>query len=282
MLKELLKRPIAYQPIIAKSFGSVKLAIVWCQIYYWTDKTKDPDGWIYKTAIEMFEETGLSRREQETARDAGITLGVLESEARGYPRKVHYRINFEKAQEAIEKYLKKKPAKPPAGKPENNTPYIERLMASKQRHIQVIGVWAKKTGAKMDNDDVYQSFIKRSTRYATLLVGYTNEEIEATIDKVAQMDFLNGHYTLETVGKYIDEVAKGMRSGANSLGIKIGEKYLIARIHVADNGSVGLIYSDQDVEKIIEWYKEKFKKIKVEYLSGPLSASAAVKKGDAG
>jgi len=264
MLKELLKRPIAYQPIIAKSFGSVKLAIVWCQIYYWTDKTKDPDGWIYKTAVEMYEETGLSRREQETARDAGILLGVLESEARGYPRKVHYRINFEKAQEAIEKYLQKKPSKPKTEKPVNDTPYVERLMSSKQRHIQVIGVWAKKTDAKMDNDDVYQSFIKRNTKYATLLIGYSNEEIEATISKVAQMEFLNGHYTLETIGKYIDEVAKGMRGKQDQGG---SERKLAVRINVVDNGSVGLIYSDQDAEKIIDWYKGKFKNVKVEYLN---------------
>ena len=76
MIEELLKRPIAYNPIVAKAFGSVKLGILWSQIYYWTDKTKDPDGWIYKTQNEVFDETGLSRREQETAQDRRETWSI--------------------------------------------------------------------------------------------------------------------------------------------------------------------------------------------------------------
>lgn len=108
---EIFKRPIAYQPIIAKAFGSVKLAVMWCQIYYWSDKTKDPEGWIYKSAEEMFEETGLSRREQETARKDGEGLGVLKSEPRGMPRTVHYKVNQERAVEVIEAYLIMNPEK---------------------------------------------------------------------------------------------------------------------------------------------------------------------------
>jgi len=106
MIEELLKRPIAYNPIVAKAFGSVKLGILWSQIYYWTDKTKDPDGWIYKTQNEVFDETGLSRREQETARKIGEKLGVLESEVKGTPPKVNYRINIGKTIELIDEYIK--------------------------------------------------------------------------------------------------------------------------------------------------------------------------------
>lgn len=105
LIKEFLKRPIAYQPIVAKSFGSVKLAILWCQFYYWMDKGNDPDGWIYKTQEAVFDETGLGRREQETARKIGIELGVLESKAMGKPYTVHFRVNLEKTEEIIVKYL---------------------------------------------------------------------------------------------------------------------------------------------------------------------------------
>ncbi len=107
ILTEFLKRPVAYQPMIAKAFGSVKLGIFWSQLYYWHDKGSDTEGWIYKTQQEIFEETGLSRKEQETARKIGLGLGVLEEKLAGQPATVHYRIDVEKAMVVIEEFISK-------------------------------------------------------------------------------------------------------------------------------------------------------------------------------
>lgn len=104
---ELLKRPIAYHAILAKAFGSVNLALMWSQLYYWSDKTKEPDGWIYKTQVEMFEETGLSRKQQDTARVLARKLKVIEDKLAGNPPKIHYRVNIENTIEVLEKYLNK-------------------------------------------------------------------------------------------------------------------------------------------------------------------------------
>ena len=109
---ELLKRPIAYHAILAKAFGSVNLALMWSQLYYWSDKTKDPDGWIYKTQAEMFEETGLSRKQQDTARELGRKLEVIEDKLAGNPPKIHYRVSIEKAIEVVEKYIIKEEKSP--------------------------------------------------------------------------------------------------------------------------------------------------------------------------
>lgn len=111
-LLQLLKRAIAYQPVVAKAFGSVKLAILWSQLYYWSDKTTDPDGWIYKTQDELFEETGLSRNEQENARKIGREIGVLEEVRRGVPGKVHFRINIKKSVDIIEKWSEENTEQP--------------------------------------------------------------------------------------------------------------------------------------------------------------------------
>lgn len=107
LISELLKRPIAYNPIIAKALDSAKLAILWSQLYYWSDKTHDPDGWIYKTQAELYNETGLSRKEQETARKIGREHGVLEEKLAGHPAKLYYRINMERSIEAIERFAEK-------------------------------------------------------------------------------------------------------------------------------------------------------------------------------
>lgn len=107
--RELMQRPIAYQPILAKAFDSVKLALLWGQIYYWSDKGHNPEGWIYKTREELFDELGLSRREQEGARAKGLELGVLEESLQGFPSKMHFRVIPEKVGELIDSYLEKNP-----------------------------------------------------------------------------------------------------------------------------------------------------------------------------
>jgi hypothetical protein len=110
IIQEFFKRPIAYQPIVAKAFDSVTLAILWCQFYYWSDRTSDPDGWIYKTRKDVFDETGLGRKQQETARRIGGKLGVLESKRIGIRGVVHFRVDPDKAFKIIEAYALKNPS----------------------------------------------------------------------------------------------------------------------------------------------------------------------------
>lgn len=108
IIHELLRRPIAYQPVIAKAFGSVQLAIFWSQFYYWSDKGSDPDGWIYKTSDEIYEETGLKRRGQETARKLGKKLGIIKEKKTGMPATIHYKVDIVKTAEVIEAHIKGK------------------------------------------------------------------------------------------------------------------------------------------------------------------------------
>jgi hypothetical protein len=94
-------RVIAYHPILAKVVGGVEVAVFLSQLIYWHGKGKDPDGWIYKTQAEFEEETGLTRRNQETARTKLKDLGVLEEARRGVPAKMHYRLDLDKLAELV-------------------------------------------------------------------------------------------------------------------------------------------------------------------------------------
>jgi hypothetical protein len=107
IILEFLNRPIAYHPVIAKAFDSVTLAVLWCQIYYWSDKTKDPEGWIYKTREDIFNETGLSRRQQETARRIGQELGVMDSVRKGKLGVMHFRVDTFRVCELVKGYIEK-------------------------------------------------------------------------------------------------------------------------------------------------------------------------------
>ena len=113
----LLHRAIAYHAVIAQATGSVTLAVLWGQIHYWTDKTKDPEGWVYKTAEDIFRETALTRRQLETAREIGEKMGVLEAALKGVPPIMHYRVSVDRMVRVIEIYQEKTKQAQPAAKP---------------------------------------------------------------------------------------------------------------------------------------------------------------------
>lgn len=170
----LLKRPIAYLPIVAKAFGSVNLAVMWSQLYYWTDRTNDPDGWIYKTADEMFEETGLTRRKQDGARELGRQLGVIEDDVRGTPPKIHYRIDLKKTLEVIQEYLNstktatlfegEKPAKAVTPKQETPGDFARRFFSGEKTAVEAIEEWLLQQGATL-SDPVRREMAKFASHW---------------------------------------------------------------------------------------------------------------------
>jgi len=109
----LADRTISYHPKLATVLG-VKECVFVCQFLYWDGKGKLRGDWIYKTQEEITEETGLSRYEQETVRKRLKRRGILEEDLRGIPARLHYRLDFGKLSEAIEKaYPDQDAATPP-------------------------------------------------------------------------------------------------------------------------------------------------------------------------
>jgi hypothetical protein len=92
----ILGSPIAYYTAFAKAFGSVEAGIFTSQFFYWYGRGHNPEGWIYKTQEEIEQETGLTRRNQETARKRLRALGVLEETRMGAPSRLFYRLNLDR------------------------------------------------------------------------------------------------------------------------------------------------------------------------------------------
>lgn len=111
VIKAMFQRIVAYHPVITKATKSVKLTVLWGQIHYWTSKTNDPDGWVYKSHQDLFEETGLTRKAVDTARELGKKLGIIETVVKGTPPTVHYRIDEDRMVLLVSEYLKKHPQK---------------------------------------------------------------------------------------------------------------------------------------------------------------------------
>lgn len=98
-------RPITYYPIIAKALGSVKTGIFVSNFLFWDGKQKDNEGWIFKKQVEITDETGLSRTEQENARKRLVQLEILEQKKKGIPPKLYYRFNWKTLDNVIMNYI---------------------------------------------------------------------------------------------------------------------------------------------------------------------------------
>lgn len=94
-------RVVAYHPRIAKHVGGVNAAILLCQLIYWDDRAADQELGIYKTSEEWEEETGLSYREQATARTKLRELGLLTETSKRLQHRIYYKINHDAFNELI-------------------------------------------------------------------------------------------------------------------------------------------------------------------------------------
>ena len=91
-------RPVAYYPNLAKMLGGVNPCILFCQLMYWSGKESSDLG-IYKSSEDLEEETGLSYKEQLTARKKLTEIGVLIETHKRLEHKIFFKLNFDKFDE---------------------------------------------------------------------------------------------------------------------------------------------------------------------------------------
>ena len=91
----LLGRHIAFHRRLVDLTENVKAALLLSQTIYWTRHGRDiasTGGWFLKTTEQWEMETGLSTKEQISAREVLRTLAVLSEQRIGIPAKLHYRL----------------------------------------------------------------------------------------------------------------------------------------------------------------------------------------------
>ncbi|UMO77891.1 DNA replication protein [Acinetobacter phage Cato] len=85
-------RPVAYFPKLGVYLDSVTAGVFLCQMIYWHDKATSELG-VYKTSEEIQEETGLTYREQVTARKKLCSLGLIEETNKRLEHKIYFKFN---------------------------------------------------------------------------------------------------------------------------------------------------------------------------------------------
>jgi hypothetical protein len=104
-VKELLpNRIVGYSPDLARAVGGTTIGLFLSQLLFLSDKGANTDGWVYKSEQEMGRETGLTKREQQTARRKLLSLGVIQIVRQGFKFTYHFRIVWERLLHVIEKF----------------------------------------------------------------------------------------------------------------------------------------------------------------------------------
>jgi hypothetical protein len=122
-VKDLLpNRTVGYSPDLARAVGGATIGLFLSQLLFLSDKGANPEGWIYKSEAEMGRETGLTKREQQTARRKLLALGVIAIERRGFKFTYHFKIIWERLYQVIEKFQRGQNVPTQPDEPTQNVP----------------------------------------------------------------------------------------------------------------------------------------------------------------
>lgn len=101
--------PIAFRADYAHISGCSKAGLMLSQLVYWSDKsTKFKDGWFEKDQKELYIETGLTFKEQQTCRHRLADMGVIEFGRYGDRGKLCYRVVLQTLVSLLEAYYSDK------------------------------------------------------------------------------------------------------------------------------------------------------------------------------
>ena len=101
-IKDMLpNRVVGYSPDLARMVGGATTGLFLSQLLFLSDKGANPEGWVYKSEQDMGKETGLTKREQQTARRKLLSLGVIAIMRGGWKNTYHFKVIWEKLYQVI-------------------------------------------------------------------------------------------------------------------------------------------------------------------------------------
>ncbi len=101
-IKDMLpNRIVGYSPDLARMVGGATTGLYLSQLLFQSDKGANPEGWVYKSEQEMGKETGLTKREQQTARRKLLSLGVITIMRGGWKNTYHFKVLWERLYQVI-------------------------------------------------------------------------------------------------------------------------------------------------------------------------------------
>jgi hypothetical protein len=101
-IKDMLpNRIVGYSPDLARIVGGATIGLYLSQLLFLSDKGANPDGWVFKSEQEMGKETGLTKREQQSARRKLLSLGVIAIMRGGWKNTYHFKVLWDRLYQVI-------------------------------------------------------------------------------------------------------------------------------------------------------------------------------------
>jgi hypothetical protein len=101
-IKDMLpNQVVGYSPDLARMVGGATIGLFLSQLLFLSDKGANPEGWVYKSEAEMGKETGLTKREQQTARRKLLSLGVIAIMRGGWKNTYHFKVLWDRLYQVI-------------------------------------------------------------------------------------------------------------------------------------------------------------------------------------
>jgi hypothetical protein len=122
-VKDLLpNRTVGYSPDLARIVGGATIGLFLSQLLFLSDKGHNPEGWVYKSEAEMGRETGLTKREQQTARRKLLSLGVIAIMRGGWKNIYHFKVIWERLYQVIAGFQRGQSVPTETGEPIQTAP----------------------------------------------------------------------------------------------------------------------------------------------------------------
>jgi hypothetical protein len=155
-VKDLLpNRTVAYSPDLARAVGGATIGLFLSQLLFLSDKGANTDGWVYKSEQEMGRETGLTKREQQTARRKLLALGIIQIVRRGFKFTYHFRIVWERLLQVIEQYQRGQNVPTQQDEPVQNVPTepVQNVPTQPPECLQTVSTERPQNGATHNRDN---------------------------------------------------------------------------------------------------------------------------------
>lgn len=213
-------RFVAYSPTLAKPLGGVKACLLFCQLLYWKGSENFPELGVYKTVDEIEHETGLTYKEQMSARRILREKGVLVETEKRFEHRIYYKIDEDKTDEllwdfanpqkviprtdqtSVREMPKGQSAKSHKGVSVYKKEDIQRIPPQPQQHASIEVVWPK-----LVNDEDKEKITLHFDRLIRAQTNFTPQDLLDEMQKRGTKKTIGN--TVGYIRKLVDEAVAG-------------------------------------------------------------------------
>jgi hypothetical protein len=236
-VKDMLpNRVVGYSPDLARAVGGATTGLFLSQLLFLSDKGANPDGWVYKSEGDLGKETGLTKREQQTARRKLLALGVIAIMRGGWKNTYHFKVLWERLYQVIAGFQR------PQNVPTEKTERIQNVPTEPVQNVSTEPAqWQQNVSTKWKQNAATQYRENNREKEETEKTDRENQETwQKTLEKL-KSDLPLGDIEARLAGTILLEVTEtAARIGVhNPFAIPWLERRLYGQIAKAIKGVVG-------------------------------------------